>query len=387
MPEWISVIRWLDLVDIALVAGFCWLAIRYFRRTPARAALAGLALLATVYLAARGFELRLTAALLQGFFAVVVLVLVVVFQEDLRRVFEQIGTWRPGKSKLPANTETPDLLARTVARLAANRTGALIVLPGKEPLERHVEGGVALNGRVSEPLLLSIFDTSSPGHDGAVLLRGRNVERFALHLPLSADHAKIGPGGTRHAAALGLSERCDATCIVVSEERGTISVARDGAMRTLPRSEDLVAELRSAFPDVVDDRPWWRGRAGLDAALAVGFAAVLWTVFVPGSDESESTVIAGIEVLNLPDDLQFDSVEPTSVEVTVSGLRRDVLLAERNAVIVQVDAYLARMGRRTFEISADNVRIPDSLAVVRVEPDKVRLSLTAGPTADEPESP
>ena len=118
------------------------------------------------------------------------------------------------------------------------------MLPQREPIESHVEGGIALDGRLSEPLLLSLFDPSSPGHDGAVILRGAQIERFAVHLPLSVNRAALGPGGTRHAAALGLSERCDAICIVVSEERGTVSVARDGLLRVLARPQDLALELR-----------------------------------------------------------------------------------------------------------------------------------------------
>ena len=144
MPSWLPISGGLDLLDIILVAGFSWLAIGFFRRTRARAALAGLALLGVVYFFARGLELRLTAALLQGFFAVLVLVLVVVFQEDLRRLFEQLGTWRRGRSRVPEESGTLDLLVRTVARLASARTGALIVLPGQEPLDRHLEGGIAL---------------------------------------------------------------------------------------------------------------------------------------------------------------------------------------------------------------------------------------------------
>lgn len=386
MPSWLTIPGWHDLLDIALVAAFGWLAIRYMRRTRARAALAGLALLAVVYFVARGLDLRLSTALLQGFFAVVVLVFVVVFQEDLRWVFEQLGTWRWRRERAPAPAEsgTLDLLVRTVARLASMRCGALFVLPGQEPLDRHVEGGVALGGRVSEPLLLSLFDTSSPGHDGAVLLRGATVERFALHLPLSANHAALGPGGTRHAAALGLSERCDATCIVVSEERGTISVARNGEIRSLARTEDLVAELRPVLQGDSEARPWWRGRAGLDAALATAGALVLWMVFVPGSDVNEATVTAAIEVTNLPNDLELESIDPSDVDVTLSGLRRDLLLAKPDDVSVQLDAYLARLGRRTFTVSVANVRAPDRLSVVDVSPETVRISLKAAATPAEP---
>lgn len=386
MPSWLAVPGWLDLVDITVVASFGWLAIRYFRRTRARAALAGLAVLGVVYFFARGLDLRLTASLFQASFAVLVLVLVVVFQEDLRRVFEQLGSWR-GRQPASPETQTIDLLARTVVRLATMRTGALFVLPGREPLVRHVEGGVALGGRMSEPLMLSLFDASSPGHDGAVILRGSTVEFFSVHLPLSANHAALGPGGTRHAAALGLAERCDATCVVVSEERGTISVARDGGIRTLARPEDLVEELRSVLQVESEERPWWQGRLGLDAVFAAAGALVLWMVFVPGSDVAETTVAAAVEVMNLPEGLELESIEPVSIDVTLRGIRRDLLLAERDNVSVRVDAYMARLGRRTFTISAQNVHNADALTVVSVEPEKLWLSLQKATDQSAPEQP
>jgi diadenylate cyclase len=387
LSDWLPQLSWIDLVDIAVVAGFAWLLIRLFRRTRGRAALAGLALLGVVYFVARELDLRLTAAIFQAFTAVMLIVFVVVFQEDLRRLFEQLGTWRRGASAPPAKTEFVDQLVRAVARMASMRTGALFVLPGKEPLDRHIEGGIPLGGKISEPLLLSLFDASSPGHDGAVIVRGAKIERFAVHLPLSANQAALGPGGTRHAAALGLSERCDAVCVVVSEERGTISVARDGAIRTLAGARDLAGELRSVLQTEPDPRPWWRTRVWLDAALAFALALLLWMALIPGSDMDEATFDATIEVTNLPNDLVLESIAPPTVQVTLQGLSRDLLLSEAGEVSVRVDAYLARLGRRTFTITAQDVQKPPGLSVVSTEPSKVRLSLgSANPpkTADGP---
>jgi hypothetical protein len=158
-------------------------------------------------------------------------------------------------------------------------------------------------------------------------------------------------------------------------------VARDGTLHTLGRPEELINELHPAFHDQPKARAWWRGRLGLDAALALTSAVVLWMVIVPGSDVSEATVPAAIEVMNLPRELELESVEPASVEVTLSGLRRDILLAEGGAVSIRVDAYLTRLGRRTFAISEQNVQKPDSLEVVSLRADKVRLVLKA---TDEP---
>jgi diadenylate cyclase len=385
MTNLLSIFFWLDLVDIATVGVLLWLAIRFVRRTRGRRALTGLTLLGGVYLLARALDLQLTASLFQGFFAVLVLVIVVVFQEDLRRLFEQLGTLRRSGSGDRRGVDVSDVIVRAVARLAATRVGALIVLPQREPIESHVEGGIPLGGRVSEPLLLSIFDPSSPGHDGAVVLRGDRLERFAVHLPLSANRAALGAGGTRHAAALGLSERCDATCIVVSEERGTVSVARDGALRVLARPQDLAPELlaQSGAREAEERPAWWRDRAGLDAVLAAAGAIALWFVFVPGSAPTEVTVPAAVTITNLPDDLELESVDYTEVQVTLRGLRRDLVLSNPDQVAVRVDGYLARMGRRTFAIEEDSVRRPEGLDVVRVHPDRVKVSLRPAPVPSQ----
>ena len=377
MANLLSIFFWLDLVDIATVGVLLFLAIRFVRRTRGRRALTGLTLLGGVYLLARALDLELTASLFQGFFAVLVLVIVVVFQEDLRRLFEQLGSLRRGGSRERRGVDVADVIVRAVARLAATRIGALIVLPQRESVESYVEGGIPLDGRLSEPLLLSIFDPSSPGHDGAVILRGSQLERFAVHLPLSVNRAALGPGGTRHAAALGLSERCDATCVVVSEERGTVSIARDGAIRVLARPQDLAHELLAVRGAREEEarQPWWRDRAGVDAVLAAAGALALWIVFVPGSALTEVTVPAHVSVTNLPDDLELESVEPTEVSVTLRGLRRNLVLSEPDQVGVRVDAYLARMGRRTFALEEDSVRRPDGLDVVAVHPERVKVSL------------
>jgi uncharacterized protein (TIGR00159 family) len=388
MANIFSLFFWLDLVDVATVGILLFLAIRFVRRTRGRRALTGLTLLGGVYLLARGLDLELTASLFQGFFAVLVLVIVVVFQEDLRRLFEQLGSLRRRGAVERRGVDIADVIVRTVARLAAGRIGALIVLVQREPIESHVEGGIPLDGRLSEPLLLSIFDPSSPGHDGAVILRGSSVERFAVHLPLSVNRAALGPGGTRHAAALGLSERCDATCIVVSEERGTVSVARDGALRVLARPQDLTLELLAArgASEAEERQPWWRERAGVDAVLAAAGALALWLVFVPGSALTEVTVPAAVTVTNLPDDLEVDAVKPPQVQVTLRGLRRNLVLSEPDQVGVRVDGYLARFGRRTFALEEDSVRRPETLDVVAIHPDRVTVSVRPAGGGSPPSS-
>ena len=130
---------------------------------------------------------------------------------------------------------------------------------------------------------------------------------------------------------------------MVSEERGTVSVARDGVLRVLARPQDLAPELLAVRGAREEEarQPWWRERAGVDAVLAAAGALALWFVFVPGSALTEVTVPAAVTVTNLPDDLELESVEPAEVQVTLRGLRRELVLSEPD----QVDRARRRLSR------------------------------------------
>jgi uncharacterized protein (TIGR00159 family) len=384
----IDLIGILDLLDVVIVGLLLWGGLVWLRRTRARLAIPALLIVAAVYMAASRLGLRLTAGILQGFFAVLVVVLVVVFQEDLRRLFEQISAWGLRRRPSAPPAATSEAIARAVIRMAGAHTGALLVFPGHEPLERHIEGGISLRGRISEPLLLSLFDPSSPGHDGALLVVGNLVERFAVHLPLSTNTEALGEGGTRHAAALGLAERTDALCVVVSEERGTVSIARDGQLRRLAQREAVQREIQRFVdelrpPQAVMSR--WSGlrRSWREGAAGLATAVVLWGLLVPGATVVEVERTATVRVENLPAGWIVDAVDPGEVQLTVRARRRDLMLADRAAFRVQLDALLVQLGRRTFEIEPHTVDSPPGVEVLAVTPAKVRLQVhEAGAPAD-----
>ena len=236
-----------DALDIAIVALLLYTGMSWLRRAHAALAALGLSLLGAVYLGARLLELELTTWVFQGCFAVLALALVVIFQDELRRGFEDLAAFavaRRGDRR--SRLDTPELLARSLADLARERIGALVVVAGTQRLDRHLQGGHELGGRLSPALLASLFDPHSPGHDGAVVVEDRDVTRFGAHLPLARGAAALRGLGTRHSAAVGLSERSDALCLVVSEERGTVSAARNGELRPVG-SEDELAKVVAAF--------------------------------------------------------------------------------------------------------------------------------------------
>src|SRR5919109_1360263 len=299
-----------DIVDILFVAVLLYTAIAWLRSTRAAFVVRGIFILGAVYILARWLDLQLTAWLFQGFFAIFLIIIVVIFQEELRQIFERIAVWSLApKGARPLPSQVADVLVGTLADFAKDRIGALIVLCGKDPITRHITGGIELEGKVSEPLLKSIFDPHSPGHDGAVIVEGDRISRFAAHLPLSKDTQQLSHVGTRHSAALGLAELTDAFCIVVSEERGTISVAADGKLRKVDNLQELGSRLQKYLHNKYPSpdakrlstqllRENWIAKT-VTLVLAVG----LWYVLVPGSKLIEVTYQLPVEVQNLPQEL------------------------------------------------------------------------------------
>jgi diadenylate cyclase len=390
--EILSQVRPSPLIDVLIVTVMLWVALTWLKNTRARLAIPGMAFLGVLYLLAQRMQLQLTTWIFQGFFAVFVLVIVVVFQEDLRRLLESITVWSFRREAPSPSRTALDLIVRVCARFAQDRVGALLILPGRTPLERHLQGGTALDGRVSEELLQSIFDPRTPGHDGAILLNGDRVERFGIHLPLSTDWNAIGQGGTRHAAALGLAERSDALCIAISEERGTISIARNGNLLELPQAETLHREL-SSFLSYARPHSGRKGVSGLhqrifsqwrEGLFAVALASIIWFVSVPGMSLTQMDRTVPVIVDNLPEGYTLISMEPEEIEITFEGRRRDFLLASSNQFEIHIDALLVQLGRRTFQVTPDIVTHPDNLRFVGSAPDKIRFNIEKSEGEEKP---
>ena len=348
-----------DFVDIAVVGVLFWGLLAWTRRMHARMALAGLAFLGAFYLLARQFELQLTAWIFQGFFAVLVVLLVVVFQDDLRRLFEQIaalGPWQKG-IEAPRRAVWRYWFARYIYWRRSGG-GALVVLPGREPLDRLLQGGIVLlHATISEELIDSLFGTTSAGHDGALLMREDRLERFAVYLPLSENRGELGPGGTRHAAALGLSERSGRPL-----PRG-VGGARHHRRREPGSTGSCRRSLTNCWPDCRSTRGRRSGRApkygpgagwrviSPKGVLSFALAFGAWVFLVPGASVEESTYEVAVGVENLPDGYALEGVRPAVVDVTVKGPRRALLLASQGRLsALVIDADYVRFGRRTFEV-------------------------------------
>jgi len=372
-----------DVADIAAFGLLLWGVIVWARRVHAILALVGLGFLALLYLISLQLELQLMAWFFQGFFAALVIFLVVVFQDDLRRLFERIALLGLRRSKDVPNPADGETLVRALNHMAHRRWGALIVLPGRDPIERHLQGGIELDAEPSEELLLSLFDANSPGHDGAIIWLNNRIVRFGVHLPLSENREELGPGGTRHAAALGLAERCDAICIIVSEERGTISVANSGHLNTVKNTTGLRDTIMNHLSRHTIRKPHSTKvliSRVLECCMAFALSLTAWAALIPGSDRDQLVQKAHLEIQGLPANCKLVRVQPDSVSVQIEGSRRDLLLIQNEPITasVKVDPDLIKIGRRTFEIRREHINHDPSVELVSVKPSKIFLSLRCG---------
>lgn len=382
MPNFFLDFRWTDAIDIIVVAALVYFAIVWIRSTSAAMVAGGLVILGALYVAAQALGLQLTAWIFQGFFAIFVVIVVVIFQEELRQLFEQVALISLGRSeKKPVAADTAQILVSALADCARDRIGALVVLPGRQPIARHVRGGVPLNGAVSIPLIKSLFDPHSPGHDGAVVIDQGRVSEFAVHLPLSTDFEQLGGVGTRHSAALGLAELTDALCIVVSEERGKISIARGGKLRALETPHELAEALQSFLVELTPQAgrrrllPRLLLENWIEKLAAITVVIGLWYVFVPGSRPTQATYTVRVDPTNVPSDVVIDELSPATVDVTLTGPARRFYLFDPQRLRVQLDVTLSSAGRRTFEIKEQDVSAPKEFAVERISPPKIKVSV------------
>lgn len=373
-------VRIIDIVDVGFISVFLYLILNWLRQSASRKSLASIATLVALYVLARVTEMYLTELLIEGLFAVILIGIVVVFQSDIRRLVERIGSWSifwNNSSITPSNIVT-NTLTEAASKMAENKVGALIVLKGKEAWDRHIHGGIELNGNVSIPLLHSIFNPKAPGHDGAVLMEGEKIVRFGAHLPLSTKLNRISKGGTRHAAALGLAEQCDALVVVVSEERGTISIAQNGALNELETGNQLKGILDAFWEENYKSQEssltnWWKRRDMRTALASVGLAIMFWFAFAYQTETVYRTFAAPIEYRNLQSsNLVLQDSVPLEARVTLSGSEQAFRLFDPSQLVVSFNLS-GYSGADELDITESNLNLPSDLKLYEVSPRSLKI--------------
>jgi uncharacterized protein (TIGR00159 family) len=250
-----------DVIDILLVAGLLYEMYRLLRRTGAVNLFWGiLAFILIWFLVSFVFQLDLTGALFDRIISVGAIALIVIFQDEIRMFFYRIGSrfssWqlfnRQTMDEDAASRQQILELTQACRHMSSSKTGALIVLAGEGNLKEIVDTGERIDALVSARLIENIFFKNTPLHDGALVIRDGRMVAAACILPVSKDQSIPQHYGLRHRAALGLTEKTDATCIVVSEETGHISVTQEGKIREVTADELFLILHSSSTPAAAD---------------------------------------------------------------------------------------------------------------------------------------
>ena len=229
MFEIFTQLRWQDALDIGIIAFVVYRLIHMIRGTRAMQMIIGLVVVLLAYVTSQMLGLFTLTWMLDNFLGSIILVIIVIFQSDIRRALTQVGT-APlfGGADRIERGQVLEEVAKAVVALASRRIGALIVLEREVGLNEYIEVGTRLDARVTRELLESVFMPHSPMHDGALVIQKGRATAARCFLPLSVDPNLSRALGTRHRAAVGLTEETDAVAIVISEEQGSISLVAEG---------------------------------------------------------------------------------------------------------------------------------------------------------------
>ncbi len=375
----ISDLRFQDVLDILFLTIVAYHLYRWFRGTKAFQALVGLIALGVVFTAARTWGLFLTTWVFQLFWQVLVILLIILFQSEIRQALEKVNPLQalglrrkagPGRWMQPFSTG--------VFGLAEQKIGALIVLESMDKAQEWITRGQQLRGEPSPELLLSIFQKRSPLHDGALLIQEGQTAFVCCYLPLSSDESLPTEWGTRHRAAKGLSERCDALVVVVSEERGEVSFFRQKEVKKVTNPEELSQLLTEnlSLPKPARKSPQDQLRAILlsnckEKGAALLLVLIFW-LLLAGQQDFETGFTVPVELKNIPEQMEIVEPQNLNLRIRVRGLRKDASTLGENNVHVELDLGAAGKGKRTFIISSDQVALPnDRVQVVSIEPSQI----------------
>lgn len=247
----IKTIGILDVIDILVVAYFLFRIYLMLKNTRATVLVKGLLTLGAIMFISRWLNLHVISWVLEKSMTVLIVALPIVFQPELRRALEQIGRGRLFRKHGELDEYEVDEMVNSITSAAIvmgrRKIGALIVIEREIGLEERIETGVAIDGLISDSLLLNIFEKDTPLHDGAVIIRGNRIAAASCLLPLTEMRNLSQEIGTRHRAALGISEQSDAVILVVSEETGTISLARNGTLQRYLTADDVKEFLKASI--------------------------------------------------------------------------------------------------------------------------------------------
>jgi diadenylate cyclase len=373
----------INLIDIAIITTLIYAVIAWFKGTRAFQILATVIGMGIIYLVASKTGLVLTSILFQYLWAAIIIVLVIVFQPEIREMLDRASPIRylSGRQNNNVKADLIDESVNAVTELAGLRIGAIIVFQRLDRLDNVIIQGKPLETLLSTEALIMIFQKGSPLHDGAALVSGSRIKAAGCILPLSRDEHLNSQYGTRHRAALGLAERSDALCVVISEERGEVSIAAGKTMTTYRKKGD--------FRDALD-RGLLKARPGKEGAhlgvlgalksnwrlkvLALLTSILLWFIVV-GPQRSELGISVPLQYTNLPPDMEIAGKWMERIDVRLRGSESGLANLNPGSVRAVVNLSNVVTGLNYFRITAKNIQVPPGIAISEIRASDLHLNI------------
>ncbi|WP_304511306.1 diadenylate cyclase [Desulfopila sp. IMCC35008] len=310
---------------------------------------------------------------------VAVLAMIVIFQPELRKIFEKIVSLY-GRRKLGNQRATSEIIAETLWKLAKVKCGALVVIPGKESITDKISGGYTLNANVSAPIIQSIFDHHSPGHDGAMVLESDRISSFGVRLPISQSGTLGDEYGTRHHAAMGISEQSDAMILLVSEERAAVSMFSNGKMRPMDSPASIVDAINSHNQRIGFLGAVYESGTKIKTIAQIATCLVIATIFwsslvVVNQQIIEKLITVPVEYTSPNTGLVLVGEKVNEVKVHLTGTKSDLDNLSTFAPRVTVVLNDMSEGERVVLVTKENLKLPKNITILDAVPAALEVVL------------
>jgi diadenylate cyclase len=375
-----SFIRWQDVADIVIMSFLVYQLYGWFKNTKAFQVVIGLGSLGVVYLITNNLGFFMTSWILQELGTAVFVLIIVIFQAEIRQALYRFSPLHNlfGRQDIGRRLDLIEL-SNAIFTLAASKTGAIIVFQRKEPLDEYLLHGIPLDGVVSGQLIGSIFKDGTPLHDGAVVIQYGRISQASAHLPLSVNSDIPQYFGTRHRAGLGLTERSDAAVVVVSEERGEVSLALAGELEKIDTPEQLSNHLNGLLSSPVQEacKPslWERlSRNFWPKLITVFLVFITWLIITAREGEITSTSVP-VRFHNLPQGFLLTKSSPDEVEVQLKTFSNLIPTPKEGEIAVDIDLSKIREGFNNIAIEKEDFKLPPGIVVSRVKPSVLRINI------------
>lgn len=375
-----SLIRWQDIADIIIMSFLAYQLYSWFRHTRAMQVLIGMVFLVGVYFVTRNLGLFMTSWILQELGTVLFVLIIVIFQAEIRQALYRFSLLRNffGRQDGGGQIDFADL-SGTVFRLAKARTGAIIVFQRQESPDDYLLHGVRLDSVPNGQLIESLFQDGTPLHDGAIIVKEGRIALASCHLPLSSKTELPRHFGTRHRAGIGLSERCDAVVVIVSEERGEVGLAIAGDFEQIGSAENLAERLqRLLYPqrqEKVHITVRQRLFRNLGPKLVTTLVVLISWLIITTKQGGIFTVTVPVKFHNLPADAVLLKSTPEDAEVQLKVFSSLIPSPNQLDVVADLDLSGVRSGSNTLAISDENLNLPLGVVVTSINPSMVKVTI------------